>query len=439
MVSKTFTCDRCQCDDFEDSELNDNDTDVDFTSDMPLFNPRLGGFAGYHADPDLQERPRTAVRDEEGAFYTGQWRDGYRYGKGKMERLGVGVYEGQFVMNQAEGQGTFIKLNGDSYEGQWLRNRAHGRGTYSHNDGSSYLGEWAEDLKSGIGIESWLDDSRYEGEYLEGRKHGKGLYYAPDQSMYEGGFEDDFMQGEGTYTFADGRVYVGQWVESRMVGEGKMSWPDGRFYQGQYEDDRKEGDGTFEWPDGRAFAGQWSRGRQHGRGTYTDARGRRWTGDWEKGQKLDPRSPSASPEQSKIAPSQQSTPEHRLSTASTPSRIRTPGDGRHKLSREQSVISEADTASSHTGLLAKERSPWLAKGQARRMDGIDERQDSRDSRGRPNGITAPLSSTQAPVYHDDLSLQPRSREPTPAGRRRPQPSPGRESRLANKFVCGVNI
>jgi len=242
---------------------------------------------GPHAnDPrTLVEKPRQKLPN--GDMYSGQWSGPNMQGWGRLEREGLGVYEGSMVHNRIAGEGKLVKLNGDVFEGQWQNSVEHGLGTYRYSDGSSYQGQWNHGTKSGFAKEIVSDGASFEGQFVSGKRHGSGIYKSSDGSAFEGQFKHDLMDGEGQYTFEDGHVYLGQWVMSRIHGQGRMSWQTGMTYNGQFFEDKKSGDGKFSWPDGRMYEGRWQAGKQHGRGTFRTREGVPWTGHWLSGRRVD--------------------------------------------------------------------------------------------------------------------------------------------------------
>ena len=75
-------------------------------------------------------------------------------------------YDGEWSQGFASGQGTFYHVNGDKYEGTWHNNKCNGFGIYTSAKGARYEGEWKDDKQSGKGKEFWPQDgSVYVGEF----------------------------------------------------------------------------------------------------------------------------------------------------------------------------------------------------------------------------------------------------------------------------------
>jgi hypothetical protein len=136
--------------------------------------------------------------------YVGNFRDGKRVGKGRM----------QFS-------------NGDEYDGEWYDDFMHGRGTYKSTNGS------------------------YVGNFRDGKRVGKGRMQFSNDDEYDGEWYDDFMHGRGKYkstgkfwsrVFVRGFVctYDGQFLNGKIHGRGKCVWPNGDEYEGEMKNDKPE-------------------------------------------------------------------------------------------------------------------------------------------------------------------------------------------------------
>jgi len=234
---------------------------------------KMGQFEYKKEFVDFKDLPYIGPVELEGqGVYFGQFKYGYKHGKGKQMFLNGSIYEGTWKNDMANGYGRLIHESGDVYIGKWQNDRAHGTGKYIHPDGSMYNGPWFQDNMLGLGFEEWQTDegvNRYEGSYVYGKKHGNGRFFWADGSAYQGHWKDDNIEGDGVFIFPDGRKYTGTWKESKMHGHGIFVWPDGRFYEGGYVDDKKQGYGVFEIPKKMRYAGNWYHGEQNGSATIT--------------------------------------------------------------------------------------------------------------------------------------------------------------------------
>lgn len=238
----------------------------------------------------MEARPRQEMVEYGGmahSWYTGQWLDEERHGRGKVERPDGSIFEGFFVHGRAHGPGIFRMTDGSVYWGQWRDGHSHGFGRcVNKGDHSTYTGEWRHNEKCGRGVEVWQDGTEYDGAFRHGFKHGHGHYRAnrvKGALEYVGQFKDDRMDGHGSYSFPDGRKYAGKWDHGHIHGAGKMEWPNGCHYDGHYERDLKHGFGHFVWTDGRAYRGQWFNGVQHGEGVRISKDGVQSKSHWRHG------------------------------------------------------------------------------------------------------------------------------------------------------------
>jgi hypothetical protein len=74
--------------------------------------------------------------------YVGDYRDGYRHGRGTMEYMDGNIYEGQWKHGQPSGSGTYTEIDtGAKYVGQWKDGQQSGSG--SQKIGNDKLtGQW---------------------------------------------------------------------------------------------------------------------------------------------------------------------------------------------------------------------------------------------------------------------------------------------------------
>lgn len=78
--------------------------------------------------PFLFNQPRVTKKPykyKNNSVYEGQWKGGFRDGKGKMEWPDGATYTGDWILGYAHGKGTFIDVVGNIYEGEFYMNMAH--------------------------------------------------------------------------------------------------------------------------------------------------------------------------------------------------------------------------------------------------------------------------------------------------------------------------
>jgi hypothetical protein len=107
---------------------------------------KLGQFVYTKEYVDFKDLPYIGPVELEGqGIYFGQFKYGYKHGKGKQMFLNGSMYEGTWKNDMANGYGRLIHESGDVYVGKWQNDRAHGLGKYIHPDGSMYHGPWIKD------------------------------------------------------------------------------------------------------------------------------------------------------------------------------------------------------------------------------------------------------------------------------------------------------
>ena len=67
----------------------------------------------------------------DGTKYDGNWRDGYKEGKGTMAYASGSKYVGAWQNDMKNGEGTMTYASGDKYVGTWKDNLRNGEGSYS--------------------------------------------------------------------------------------------------------------------------------------------------------------------------------------------------------------------------------------------------------------------------------------------------------------------
>ncbi|CAF1066575.1 unnamed protein product [Rotaria sp. Silwood1] len=182
--------------------------------------------------------------DEIGNRYEGEWKDGKKHGKGKMDYANGYKYIGDWVGDVATGEGIFMWTNDDQYEGQYQNGQRHGKGSYTYANGDKYTGGWFEDKKSGQGIFIWGSTSAWV------------------NNKYEGEFHNDQMHGYGTYSFANGDTYIGGWVNNQQEGHGIFNFSNGDRFEGGFKAGKMHGEGSYYFQNGNKFKGEWNDGEK---------------------------------------------------------------------------------------------------------------------------------------------------------------------------------
>jgi hypothetical protein len=126
---------------------------------------------------------------------------------------------GDLVKGKQEGSGLLSFEDGAFYSGEYKNDCPHGKGIYIWPIGTVYDGEWENGNRNGMGVEFYIRKKwRYEGQFKDAKYHGTGIYYYDNGDFYIGGFENDKSHGFGSLNSADGRTVIkcGLWENDEL-------------------------------------------------------------------------------------------------------------------------------------------------------------------------------------------------------------------------------
>jgi len=211
-------------------------------------------------------------------FYTGEWSEGKKCGKGTQYFIngkGKGVdyenhykfYEGEWREDKKHGQGKEFYENGNVfYSGSWAHGEADGHGVeYYLSTHKKYEGEWRWSNRSGSGTEfyDFTGNRKYHGGWAFGVYHGPGTFWTPSGDKLTGTFVDSSIFS-GSVLFTNGDLYVGEIVfqSGRFVleGKGRMKYNNMQVYEGSWTNNNPHGQGTLKLLDGGKYVGVWKHG-----------------------------------------------------------------------------------------------------------------------------------------------------------------------------------
>lgn len=161
---------------------------------------------------------------------------------GKIFNYKKRTYEGQLKHFEPNGYGTEVAED-YTYKGEFLDGKKHGKGKVEWKDGTWYEGEFMQGKIEGTGKYHWLD-SEYTGEWKAGKMHGQGVYTWNDGRKYEGSLICGQREGFGVFT-EQGRKYSGYWKAGKEDGQGKLEengeitegiWKYGKLNQSIFSD-----------------------------------------------------------------------------------------------------------------------------------------------------------------------------------------------------------
>ncbi|XP_074475407.1 radial spoke head 10 homolog B isoform X2 [Sebastes fasciatus] len=188
----------------------------------------------------------------DGSSYEGEVYNGIRHGTGNYKcAKNVVFYTGQWDQGKRHGKGT-VYYNQDKtswYKGDWVKNNREGWGVRHYPSGNIYSGEWKNNLRHGEGTMRWIKlQQQYEGMWQNGIQHGRGthvwilrradLSHYSQSNHYSGDFVQGQRHGQGTFYYAGGPIYEGEWRENKKHGKGKFTFEDGRVFEGELVDDQ---------------------------------------------------------------------------------------------------------------------------------------------------------------------------------------------------------
>lgn len=137
--------------------------------------------------------------------------------------------------------------NRDQYEGDYRDGFRHGRGIYQYKNSARYEGEWKRGLKHGFGKLNYPDGSWYCGDWKEGKKHGFGKYSYENGDYYEGTWKEGVKHSVGNFNFNEAGIFIrATWIDGNLKGPIEIFYPNIR-YHGYWKIDRPIGEGVFSY------------------------------------------------------------------------------------------------------------------------------------------------------------------------------------------------
>ncbi|GAB2833663.1 MORN repeat-containing protein [Ferruginibacter profundus] len=107
---------------------------------------------------------------KEGAFLTGEWKNGKLNGKGANLSKTGNIYSGNFSDGKKEGKGVLIYKDNALLQGEWKADKFNGRCIFiPGNAGTVNDNIYAEDKKNGLGYQYELDSKKlFQGKWKDG-------------------------------------------------------------------------------------------------------------------------------------------------------------------------------------------------------------------------------------------------------------------------------
>ncbi len=98
-------------------------------------------------DKETKEGKGQYIWFEDKMIYTGQWKNDFMEGKGKLFLKNGDFFEGEFINNKKHGKGRYTFKNGDVFQGIWKDDLRNGRGKIRYFNGKIEEGIWKDDKK----------------------------------------------------------------------------------------------------------------------------------------------------------------------------------------------------------------------------------------------------------------------------------------------------
>jgi hypothetical protein len=106
----------------------------------------------------------------DGAFLTGEWKNGKLNGKGANLSKNGNLYSGNFLEGKKDGKGSLIYKDNSILQGEWKADKFNGRCIFiPGNAGTVNDNIYAEDKKNGLGYQYELDNKKlFQGKWKDG-------------------------------------------------------------------------------------------------------------------------------------------------------------------------------------------------------------------------------------------------------------------------------
>ena len=153
--------------------------------------------------------------------YTGEVKDGKPNGMGAAKYASGNVvrYVGNFVNGFYNGKGTMLFTDGAFLTGNWKNGKLDGRGSNLNGDGSLYVGEFSDGIKNGKGTLIYKDNSVVKGGFKNDKMQGRCINIWTDGSIIsEIIYDNDKRNGTGyQYEAKTKKLYEGEWRDDKWV------------------------------------------------------------------------------------------------------------------------------------------------------------------------------------------------------------------------------
>jgi hypothetical protein len=209
-----------------------------------------------------------------GAWYTGEWKDGKREGEGILYgsipdsgELNPSYTKCAWEEDEQTGIGVFWNSKGECAIGDFTNGKGkyNGEGVKIDQNGTASVKEWENGTEKSSSPEVWenTNGDRYVGTKKGNVIDGHGMCIFKDGYVYIGDFEDGIMSGEGFHYWPEKDIwYTGEFENGIMDGMGTLHFHSA-FYKGELKKGKLDGEGTISYTNGEWIEGTWENGERY--------------------------------------------------------------------------------------------------------------------------------------------------------------------------------
>src|SRR6187399_177901 len=161
--------------------------------------------------------------------YIGEIKDGKPSGMGVAKyKSGNAIrYVGGFLNGMYNGRGTMFFKEGAFLTGEWKNGKLNGKGSFLTETGILYIGGFVNGVKQGKGILFYKDNGMIMGNFSNDKLNGRGIQIFADGSVVSDvNYKDDKRNGMGyQYEIKSKKLYEGEWSDDKWVQSGTPSFP----------------------------------------------------------------------------------------------------------------------------------------------------------------------------------------------------------------------
>jgi hypothetical protein len=135
-------------------------------------------------------------------------------------------YVGGFLNGMYNGRGTMFFKEGAFLTGEWKNGKLNGKGSFLTETGILYIGEFVNGVKQGKGILFYKDNGMIMGNFSNDKLNGRGIqYFQMAPVVSDVNYKDDKRNGMGyQYEIKSKKLYEGEWSDDKWVQSGTPSF-----------------------------------------------------------------------------------------------------------------------------------------------------------------------------------------------------------------------